>query len=149
MSEIRDQLEAVGRAAQGQPAGAGRRSTRANLFFGDDDPRGRPMSKRSLAAIDRKALVDVPQDAGTRPTTRCSRSSGDVDAKALKRAAAPRRSAAGRSTPVPQAGARWRCRPSGHACRCGSSTSRTPRSRRSWSIGPGIAHARPTTTRCA
>ncbi|MGZ3443935.1 MAG: M16 family metallopeptidase, partial [Polyangia bacterium] len=55
----------------------------ANVFYGDDDPRGRPMSKRSIEAIERKDLVAF-RDKWFAPNNSILAVSGDVDEKALK-----------------------------------------------------------------
>ena len=55
----------------------------ANLFYGDDDPRGRPMSKRSIEAITRQDLIAF-RDKWFAPNNTILALSGDVDDKALK-----------------------------------------------------------------
>jgi zinc protease len=55
----------------------------ANVFYGDDDPRGRPMSKRSIEAIERKDLIAF-RDKWFAPNNAILAVSGDVDEKALK-----------------------------------------------------------------
>ncbi|MCU1278917.1 MAG: peptidase domain protein, partial [bacterium] len=55
----------------------------ANVFYGDEDPRGRPMSKRSIEAIERKDLVGF-RDKWFAPNSSILAVSGDVDEKALK-----------------------------------------------------------------
>ncbi|MDB4966841.1 MAG: peptidase domain protein [Myxococcales bacterium] len=55
----------------------------ANVFFGDDDPRGRPMSKRSLESIDRKALVEY-RDRWFAPNNAILAISGDIDDKTAR-----------------------------------------------------------------
>jgi zinc protease len=55
----------------------------ANVFYGDDDPRGRPMSKRSIESIDRKDLVAF-RDKWFAPNNAILAVSGDVDDKTLK-----------------------------------------------------------------
>src|SRR5207253_1546111 len=54
-----------------------------NLYFGEDDPRGRPMSKRTLTAIDRKALIDFHK-SWYAPNHALLAVAGDVDVKTLK-----------------------------------------------------------------
>ncbi|HEX9101239.1 MAG TPA: pitrilysin family protein, partial [Polyangia bacterium] len=55
----------------------------ANVFYGDDDPRGRPMSKRSIEAITRQDLMAF-RDKWFAPNNTILAVSGDVDDKALK-----------------------------------------------------------------
>ncbi|MGZ3442823.1 MAG: M16 family metallopeptidase, partial [Polyangia bacterium] len=55
----------------------------ANVFYGDDDPRGRPMSKRSIESIDRKDLLAF-RDTWFAPNNAILAVSGDVDEKTLK-----------------------------------------------------------------
>ncbi|HWE29256.1 MAG TPA: pitrilysin family protein, partial [Polyangia bacterium] len=55
----------------------------ANVFYGDDDPRGRPMSKRSIEAITRQDLTAF-RDKWFAPNNAILAVSGDVDDKALK-----------------------------------------------------------------
>jgi zinc protease len=55
----------------------------ANVFYGDDDARGRPMSKRSIEAIDRKDLVAF-RDKWFAPNNTILALSGDVDDKTVK-----------------------------------------------------------------
>ena len=55
----------------------------ANVFYGDDDPRGRPMSKKSIEAITRPDLVGF-RDKWFAPNNTILAVSGDVDERALK-----------------------------------------------------------------
>jgi zinc protease len=57
----------------------------ANVFYGDEDPRGRPMSQRSLDAIDREALVKF-HERWFAPNNAILAVSGDVDPKAARKA---------------------------------------------------------------
>ncbi len=83
MGEIRDQLNASVESVRDNPGSLGRQHA-ANLFFGDDDPRGRPVSKRSVASIDRAALVKF-HDTWYAPNNALLAVSGDVDAKQLRK----------------------------------------------------------------
>ncbi len=105
----------------------------ANVFYGDDDPRGRPMSKRSIAAIERKDLVEF-RDKWFAPNNAILAVSGDFNDKALKpmlqktlRRLEEARGAAGDRRAGAAAGGGAR-----RSCRCASSTSRTRRSRACW-----------------
>ena len=93
---MRDQLMAAVNGAKDNPQTLAAWHA-ANVFYGDDDPRGRPMSKRSIEAIDRKPTWSAFRDKWFAPNNAILAVSGDVDEKTLKRAAATRRSAAGRS----------------------------------------------------
>jgi zinc protease len=54
-----------------------------NLYWGDDDPRGRPMSKKSVEAIDRAALVGF-RDKWFAPNNAILAVSGDVEDKTVR-----------------------------------------------------------------
>jgi zinc protease len=83
MGEIRDQLNATVEGARDNPAAlAGEHA--ANLYFGDDDTRGLPISKKSLQAIDRKAIVDFHKSFYA-PNNSVLAVSGDFDPKTLKK----------------------------------------------------------------
>ncbi|HZS35419.1 MAG TPA: insulinase family protein [Polyangia bacterium] len=82
MGEIHDQLNAAVEGAKDSPQSLASEHA-SNLFFGDDDPRGRPMSKASLDKIDRKALVDFHK-AWYAPNNGILAVSGDVDGKAIR-----------------------------------------------------------------
>ncbi|HWE29197.1 MAG TPA: insulinase family protein, partial [Polyangia bacterium] len=56
MGEIRDRLLSQINETRDNPEALSRVHAE-NVFYGDEDPRGRPMSRRSLAAIDRKSIV--------------------------------------------------------------------------------------------
>lgn len=56
-----------------------------NLFFGDRDPRGRPMSRESIAAVDRLALVDFYRSRYA-PNNAIVAVAGDFDGRALRTA---------------------------------------------------------------
>ena len=55
----------------------------ANVFYGDDDPRGRPMSKKSIEAITRQDLIGF-RDKWFAPNNTILAVSGDVDERTLK-----------------------------------------------------------------
>jgi len=55
----------------------------ANVYYGDDDPRGRPMSKKSVEAITRQDLQAF-HDKWFAPNNAILAVSGDADDKALK-----------------------------------------------------------------
>jgi len=82
MSEIRDQLNADVEGSQDNPQALAARHA-ANLFFGDETPRGRPTSKRSIAAIDRAALVEFHK-SWYAPNNAIMAISGDVDPRAIR-----------------------------------------------------------------
>lgn len=82
LGEIRDQLNASVEGAKDSPQQLAAQHA-ANLYFGDDDQRGRPMSKRSLSLIDRAALVAFHK-AWYAPNNTVMAISGDVNPKALK-----------------------------------------------------------------
>jgi zinc protease len=82
MKEVRDQLMASVESVKDNPQALASQNAQ-NLFFGDDDPRGRPNSKRSLEAIDRKSLQDYYK-AWYAPNHAVLAVAGDVDAKTLK-----------------------------------------------------------------
>jgi zinc protease len=81
MGEIRDRLLASINQVKDDPESLSRWHA-ANVFYGDDDPRGRPMSRRSLAAIDRKSLVEF-HDKWFAPNNAILAVSGDVDDKSV------------------------------------------------------------------
>ena len=82
MAEARDELLSTVNGVKDNPmALAGWHA--ANVFYGDDDPRGRPMSKRSIEAIDRKALIEF-RDKWFAPNNSLLAVSGDVDDKAVR-----------------------------------------------------------------
>jgi zinc protease len=82
MKEVHDQLEAAVESVKDNPqALAGQHAQ--NLYYGEDDPRGRATSKRTLAAIDRKALLDFHK-AWYAPNHALLAVAGDVDPKAIK-----------------------------------------------------------------
>jgi zinc protease len=83
MGEIRQQLEATINQAKDDP-GTLAQWHLANVFYGDDDPRGRPMSKRSLDGIDQAALKDF-HDKWFAPNNAILAVSGDFDAKDLRK----------------------------------------------------------------
>jgi predicted Zn-dependent peptidase len=83
MGEIRDQLMASVESAKDSPQSLAAEHG-ANLFFGDDDPRGRPVSKRSIEAIDRSSLLKHYQ-RWYAPNNALMAISGDVDPKAVKK----------------------------------------------------------------
>lgn len=82
MREIRDRLLASINQVKDDPESLSRWHA-ANVFYGDEDPRGRPMSRRSLAAIDRKSLVDF-HDKWFTPNNAILTVSGDVDDKTVR-----------------------------------------------------------------
>jgi zinc protease len=82
MAEIRDQLNAQVEQAKDSPNALANDHV-ANLFYGDDDPRGRSLTRRSVAAIDRKAL-EVFHKTWYAPNNAVLAVSGDFDPKALK-----------------------------------------------------------------
>lgn len=83
MGEIHDQLMAGVEGAMDSPEALAAEHG-ANLFFGDDDPRGRPASKRSLGLIDRDALVKF-HDTWYAPNSTVIAISGDLDAAKVRR----------------------------------------------------------------
>jgi zinc protease len=83
MKEIRDQLEASVEQAKDNPNALAAQHAE-NLFFGDDDPRGRQLSKASLAKIDRAQLVAFAK-TWYAPNHALLTIAGDVDAKALRK----------------------------------------------------------------
>jgi zinc protease len=82
MGEVRDGLLATVNQVKDNPNELARWHA-ANAFYGDDDPRGRPMSKRSIQAIDRKALVAF-HDKWFAPNNAILAISGDVSAKTVR-----------------------------------------------------------------
>jgi zinc protease len=82
MAEIAQQLEASINQSKDNPGALAQRHE-ANVFYGDDDVRGRPLSKRSLDAIDRKSLVDF-HARWFAPNDSIIAVSGDVDEKSVK-----------------------------------------------------------------
>jgi zinc protease len=83
MTEIRQQLEAAINQVK-DDAGQLAQWHVANVFYGDDDPRGRPMSKRSIEAIDQKSLSDF-HAKWFAPNNAILAVSGDVDDKTLRK----------------------------------------------------------------
>jgi zinc protease len=82
MGEIRDQLNASVEQVRDNPAAlAGEHAS--NLFFGDQDPRGIPLSKKSLAAIDRGTIEQFYKTYYA-PNNAVMAVSGDFDPKTLK-----------------------------------------------------------------
>jgi zinc protease len=84
MGEIRDQLVASVEQTRDNP-GLLAREHAHSLYFGDEDPRGRPMSKRTIAAIDRAALVAFHK-TWFAPNNAVLAISGDFDPKAMRAA---------------------------------------------------------------
>jgi zinc protease len=82
MKEVRDQLEAGVESVKDNPQALASQHAQ-NLFYGEDDPRGRPTSKRTLAAIDRNALIEFHKNWYV-PNHALLAVAGDVDAKTLK-----------------------------------------------------------------
>ncbi|HEY2743163.1 MAG TPA: pitrilysin family protein [Polyangia bacterium] len=82
MGEARDQLMATVNGVKDNPNELATWHA-ANVFYGDDDPRGRPMSKKSIEAITRADLVAF-RDKWFAPNNAILAVSGDVDEKALK-----------------------------------------------------------------
>jgi hypothetical protein len=82
MGEVKDQLNAAVDGARDNPAQLAAEHA-ANLFFGDQDPRGLPPSKKSIAAIDRAALQQFYKTYYA-PNNSVMAVSGDFDPKALK-----------------------------------------------------------------
>ena len=84
LGEIRDQLIAGVEQSRDNP-GQLAQVHAANLYFGDDDGRGRPDSKRSIQAIDRATLVAF-HSAWYHPNNSVLTISGDFEPKALRAA---------------------------------------------------------------
>jgi predicted Zn-dependent peptidase len=82
MAEARDQLMATVNGVKDNPNALATWHA-ANVFYGDDDARGRPMSKKSIAAITRADLVAF-RDKWFAPNNAILAVSGDVDERALK-----------------------------------------------------------------
>ena len=82
MGEERDQMMANVNSSKDNPQVLAAWHA-ANVFYGDDDPRGRPMSKKSIEAIQRPDLVAF-RDKWFAPNNAILAVSGDVDEKALK-----------------------------------------------------------------
>ena len=82
MAEIRDQLQSQVEGAKDSPPSLASLHAR-NVYFGDADSRGRPVSEASLAKIDRAALVAFHK-ARYAPNASILAISGDVDEKTLK-----------------------------------------------------------------
>lgn len=82
MGEIRDDLIATVNRVKDDPNALARWHA-ANVFYGDDDPRGRPMSKKSIQAIDQKSLVEF-HDKWFAPNNAILAISGDVDERAAR-----------------------------------------------------------------
>jgi zinc protease len=135
MGEVRDQLNAAVEGAKDNPQALAAEHA-ANLFYGDDDPRGRPLSKRSIAAIDRAALVAFHK-AWFAPNNAVLAISGDVDAKAV-RGLVDRAFAAWKKHEVPASPARALKAPQGMAVRIVDKPDATQSS--IVIAGPGIAH---------
>ncbi|HEY7954037.1 MAG TPA: pitrilysin family protein, partial [Polyangia bacterium] len=84
MGEIRDQMMAGVEGAKDSPEALASEHG-ANLFYGDEDPRGRPASKHSIGAIDRAQLVAF-HDSWYAPNNTVVAISGDVDSAKLRSA---------------------------------------------------------------
>jgi zinc protease len=82
MGEIHDQLNANVEAVRDNPQALAAEHA-ANLYFGDQDPRGVPVSKKSLGSIDRPALQQFYK-TWYAPNNAVMAVSGDFDAKTLK-----------------------------------------------------------------
>jgi zinc protease len=82
MGEARDELMTTVNGVKDNPQALASWHA-ANVFYGDDDPRGRPMSKRSIEAIARPDLMAF-RDKWFAPNNAILAVSGDVDDKALK-----------------------------------------------------------------
>ncbi len=82
MNEIREQLVSAVESTKDSPQKLASEHA-SNLYFGDDDARGRPMSKRTLTAIDRAALVAFHK-SWFAPNNAMMVISGDIDAKTIK-----------------------------------------------------------------
>src|SRR6185312_15754802 len=77
MGEERDQMMANVNSSKDNPQVLAAWHA-ANVFYGDDDPRGRPMSKKSIEAIQRPDLVAF-RDKWFAPNNAILAVSGDVD----------------------------------------------------------------------
>jgi zinc protease len=84
MGEIRDQLEAQVEQVKDNPQSLAAEHV-ANVFFGDEDSRGRPITKRSLASIDRASLIRFHR-AWFAPNNSLIAISGAVDGKSVRAA---------------------------------------------------------------
>lgn len=82
MAEVRDQLNASVEGSKDSPQALAYEHA-GNLFYGDEDPRGRPMSKQSIARIKRDALVEF-HHAWYVPANATLAVSGEVDARKVK-----------------------------------------------------------------
>jgi zinc protease len=99
MKEVHDQLEASVEGMKDNPQALADAHAQ-NLYFGDDDLRGRPMSKRSIEAIDRSALVTFYK-TWYAPNHALLAVAGDVDSKTL-RAQLEKAGAGWKRHPVPK-----------------------------------------------
>jgi zinc protease len=82
MKEVRDQLLATIEATRDNPRALAAAHA-GNFYFGDEDPRGRVPSKRSVRSIDR-GLLAAYHDVWYKPNNSIIAVSGDFDAKTLR-----------------------------------------------------------------
>jgi zinc protease len=138
MKEVHDQLLAGVEAIKDSPEELASQFGQ-NFYYGDEDPRGRAASKRSLAAIDRKSLVEFHK-AWYAPNHAVLAVAGDVDPKTIK-AQLTKAFAGWKKHPVPKQPELKLAVPAGLHVRLVDKPDATQAAIAL--LGPGIAHTAP------